>query len=88
MKKMILLFLGLFILGCAYEGTSLKTYFENPRSLIKDPHFGEYKQKRDALESQYLKKEITYSEYVQKMDELDQAYAKEVQQRNQKISGE
>jgi len=85
MKKAMMLILLLGLLGCAYEGERLSTYLEDPRAIIRDPHFGNYKEKRDALESQYLKKEITYAEYVGQMNELDDNYSREVQERDEII---
>ena len=90
MKKAIL-FLALWGLtgGCAYEGRALNDYIEQPQTIIQDPHFESYKEKRDALESQYLRKEIPYADYVQKTKELDDSYAKQVQKRDAIItSGE
>jgi len=81
MKKAILLISAVVLIGCTYEGEKLSTYLQHPRTFIKDPHFANYKDKRDDLESQYLKKELTYAEYVEKMDELDETYSKEVQER-------
>ncbi|HBG61459.1 MAG: hypothetical protein A2Y03_01455 [Omnitrophica WOR_2 bacterium GWF2_38_59] len=85
-KKGLLVILAMILVGCSYQGQKLSSYFENPRSIIKDPHFTSYKEKRDALESQYLQRDITYADYVQGMDELDESYAKEVQERDAKIS--
>lgn len=87
-KKGLLVVLAILLVGCTYEGQKLSAYFESPRSLIKDPHFTNYKEKRDALESQYLQREISYADYVKGMDELDESYAKEVQERDAKISAD
>jgi len=86
MKKIIYFFLAMTLIGCTYEGQNLRTYLEDPGSIVKDPHFSDYKEKRDALESQYLRKEITYAEYVEKMEELDVKYENEVRQRDTIIS--
>jgi len=86
MKKLPLMIMIALLAGCTYEGTTLRDVFEDPRSLIKDSHFTDYKEKRDALESQYLSKEITYVEYVEKMNELDNKYSGEVKERNDKIA--
>ncbi len=85
-KKLLLLFVAIALIGCAYEGQELKTYIKNPRWFIKDPHFANYKDKRNALESSYLNKELTYAEYVEEMNGLDETYAKEVQERDAKIA--
>ena len=86
MKKIFLVIISLVFLGCTYEGNTLSDYLSDPRSIIRDPHFGEYQESRDELERQYLKKEISYAEYVEKMDELDKQYTKEVEQRNEILS--
>lgn len=84
MKNIMVICLALFMFGCTYEGSSLQGYIDDPRTIVKDPHFAGYKEKRDHLESQYLNKEITYADYVAAVDELDQTYNKEVQERNSK----
>ena len=88
-KKLLLLicvtsFVGL-VSGCVYEGRKLSDYMENPRSFIRDPHFADYKNKRDALESRYLNKEIDYAQYTERMDKLDNQYTKEINERNAKL---
>lgn len=81
MKKGLLLLCALTLLGCTYG----QDYLKNPETIIRDPHFSAYKQKRDDLESAYLRKEITYAEYIEQRDRLDEIYAREVQERNAKI---
>ncbi len=85
MKKIIILILAVILTGCAYEGKRLGEYFGDPRSFIKDPHFAEYKEKRNVLENQYLQKSISYAEYMEQMNKLDENYAREVQERDRKI---
>jgi len=85
MKKIVFLILALFLVGCTYEGQSLQDYIQNPRSIIRDPHFTEYKEEREAIESQYLNKELTYAEYVEKMDVLEEQYTRDVQKRTKII---
>jgi len=80
MRKILLLFFVVAIAG----GISC-TYLENPETLIRDPHFAEYKQSRDDLEREYLQKKITYAEYLEQRRQLDEIYTKEVQERNSKI---
>ena len=82
------MFIVLFLLcaGCTYEGRKLSEYIEEPQTIIKDPQFETYQEKRDALEKQYLRKKITYAEYVEKTEELDAAYSKEVQKREDIIA--
>jgi hypothetical protein len=80
-KKILVLMCALMLLGCSYG----KDYLENPEKFIRDPHFAAYKDKRDALESSYLRKEITYAEYIEQRDKLDDQYDKEVQKRTSVI---
>ena len=81
-KKSLLLFCVLALAGCSYG----QNYLENPETLIRDPHFADYKDKRDNLERQYLRKEITYVEYIEGKDRLDEKYDREVQARTDIIS--
>ncbi len=84
MKKSLLLLCALVLFGCTYG----QDYLKNPTSFIRDPHFTEYKNTRDDLESSYLSKEITYAEYIEQKDKIDEKYSKEVQERNSKISAQ
>lgn len=88
-QRMIGVFLLSMVLGCTYAGQQeLKEYWYDPKTWIKDPHFANYKQKRDELEEQYLQKNITYAEYLEKRTGLDEEYAREVEERNAIIRGE
>ena len=80
-KKILLLACVLVLCGCTYG----QDYLEDPGSLIIDPHFEAYKNKRDDLELRYLHKEITYAEYIQQKSGLDERYEQEVQERTDKI---
>jgi hypothetical protein len=82
MKNIALIVMTVMLFGCAYKGENLETYVDEPANILKDPHYGHYKEERDALESQYLRKEIDYAVYTQKIEELDAKYNKEVDQRN------
>ena len=82
MKKSLLLFCMIVLFGCTYG----QDYLKNPSSFIRDPHFTEYKNKRDDLERSYLHKEITYAEYIEQKNKIDEQYSKEVQERNSKIA--
>ena len=84
MKKSLLLLCMFVLFGCSYG----QDYLKNPTSFIRDPHFTEYKNTRDDLESSYLSKEITYAEYIEQKDKIDEKYSKEVQERNAKISSQ
>ena len=81
LKKYLVLMCVLTLVGCTYG----QEYLENPETILRDPHFTGYKQKRDDLEREYLHKDITYAEYIEKRDHLDNTYAREVQERNAKI---
>ena len=86
---MMLLFLASAIVGCTYAGErELRDYINEPATIVQDPHFGNYKEKLDALEKQYLEKEITYAQYLEQKTALDDQYTKEVEERNQKIMGQ
>ena len=88
-KKMILLCLVCVLAGCTYAGErDLEDYVNDPKTWITDPHFANYEKDRDALERQYLQRDISYAEYLEKQKALDEKYAQEVQERNEKISGE
>ena len=88
MKQFMTLLLITVLAGCAYKGKNLQQYLNEPQSLIRDPHFEGYKNSRDEVESLYLKKKITYAEYLEKVKQMDEVYAKEVQERNTKITSE
>lgn len=86
-KKMMALCLIGVLAGCTYAGErTLGEYMHDPKTWIKDPHFANYKEKRDQLESQYLQKEISYSEYLEQRTALDDQYAREVREREKIIS--
>ena len=85
MKKIIFIMLMFVLVGCSVGKEKLETYIDEPENIIKDPHFTSYKEKLDALESEYLKKKITYAEYLDRKKELDDTYAKEVKERSEKI---
>lgn len=85
----MLLVLVSVIAGCTYAGErELSDYINEPSTIIRDPHFANYKEKLDALEKQYLEKQITYAQYLEQKTVLDDQYNKEVEERNQKIMGE
>lgn len=86
MKKFIWILALLLLAGCTYQGGG-EYALDDPESLIKDPHFTHYQEKRDALESRYLKKEITYADYLEQVKELDDTYTQEVEKRTEIIDG-
>ena len=88
-KKMILLFLASVLAGCTYAGErELSDYINEPSTIVQDPHFGNYKEKLNAVEKEYLEKKITYAQYLEQKTALDDRYNKEVEERNQKIMGQ
>ena len=87
MKKFIFGLL-LLVVGCSYKGQNLETYVDEPQTILRDPHFANYQEARDHLESEYLQKKMTYGEYLEKKKELDDKYTKEVQKRDAIISSE
>lgn len=91
MKKLMpVIVLTFFLLGCSdYSGQgALKNFLVHPETWLKDPHFTEYKENRDELESAYLNKEITYAEYVKQKEELDERYDAQVKERNKILSSQ
>lgn len=74
MKNWNLLFVVLFIVGCSYGVDRIST-------LVKDPDFAAYQEKKDDLESRYLRKQITYAQYLSQKKQLDDQYTKGVQHR-------
>ena len=84
MKKMLILIFLIGLAGCAdYTGQERITEFlVHPESWLKDPHYAEYKENSDALESKYLAGGIPYAEYVEKKKDLDLKYDREVKERN------
>lgn len=82
MKNLIwLLSIGL-LFGCTYDGKSLQSYWEEPKDILKDPHFAEYRTKRENLEREYLNRDITYSEYIEKRDAMEKEYERDIQRRD------
>lgn len=85
MKKIIGTLALVLLVGCSYQGEDLDTYLDDPKSLIRDPHYSSYEKKKDALESKYLRKEITYAVYLEETKKLDDTYSKEVDERTKII---
>ncbi|MCB9747643.1 MAG: hypothetical protein H6755_04460 [Candidatus Omnitrophica bacterium] len=79
MKKYLLVVVLSFVLtGCAEK---LQGYIDQPESFFRDPHYDHYKNELEAIESAYLKKEMSYAQYLDKKQELENKYSKEVQER-------
>lgn len=80
MNKVILSIFLLLAAGCSY--------LDEPGKLLKDQHYVAYQEKLSALESSYLKNEMTYAEYLEKKKEIDDMYGKEVKDRAAAIEGQ
>jgi len=80
-KKPLLMICMMMILGCTYG----QDYLDDPQSFIRDPHFADYKDHLNDLESSYLNKEISYAQYIEQKQRLDYKYEREVKERNSKI---
>lgn len=85
-KKLLLSFFLCIAAGCAYKGKTIGEYLDDPKTLIQDPHYMSYREKRDQLEADYLNKKITYSDYLNAVKALDGNYSKEVYERNEIIT--
>ncbi len=87
MKKFLMLFLVLFLIGCSYAGKEpWHNYLHVPRTWLMDPHFAEYKQARDALELEHIRGGCTYAEYKEKIQQLNKKYEQEVKKREETLS--
>ncbi len=84
----LLVFFFFVVSGCTYETNEFQAFIENSKTLLQDPHFARYKEKRADLERQYLQKRLTYADYIAQRDKLDLLYAKEVQERTKIIEGQ
>jgi len=85
LQKTIILVLLINLAGCAYKGRNLEEYVDYPETILKDPHFVNYREKKDSLERMYLRKEISYEQYLRQKNELDTKYSREVEERESKI---
>jgi len=68
---------GFSISGCAC--------LDNTDGFLCDPHFKKYQDKKDELESWYLRGKIDYAEYKRKRDDLDAQYDHEVDEREKSM---
>ena len=82
MKKIIFVIFAFALLGCSAEQQRMESYMDDPSTILKDPHYTEYQEKMDSLESEYLSKKITYAEYLERKQKLEETYNKEVKDRN------
>lgn len=76
------------IMGCVLLFAAGCSYLDDPKTILKDPHYGAYQEKLNTLESSYLKNEMTYAEYLEKKKEIDDMYGKEVKDRAAAIEGQ
>ena len=82
-KNYFMFFALVMFMGCTYKGQQdVETYLDEPATILRDPHFANYEQARDHLESEYLQKKISYADYLEKKKVLDDQYSKEVQTRD------
>lgn len=88
MKKFFLVLAVVLATGCSYPKHNFESYVDNPGEILKDPHYADYREKMDALESSYLQKKITYVEYQDKKKDLEDQYTDQVNKRNEVIYGE
>jgi len=64
--------------GCTY-GT------EQFKSIMSDPHYKQYQEKLDKLETSYLNGNTDYPEYLERKKEIEETYTIEVQRREEVI---
>ena len=88
MKKMIIFILAVGLLGCSYGKQHVEYMLDNPPGVLADPLYEDYEAHLDALERQYLRKEISYADYVEQKQELEDQYARESNKRIAIIEGE
>ena len=82
MRKIIFVFSAVVLLGCSAQQQRFESYMDDPATFLKDPHYAEYQEKADALESKYLSKQISFADYTEQKQKLDDLYNKEVKQRD------
>ncbi|MFA5087545.1 MAG: hypothetical protein WC552_00760 [Candidatus Omnitrophota bacterium] len=78
----------LFLVGCSACAHSFRSYLDDPRLILKDPHYAAYQGKVTAVEHSYLRGQMDYAEYLEARKQIDEDYAKEVQSRDRIIRGE
>ena len=79
MNKILLGIVFLCVAGCSY--------LDDPKTILKDPHYAAYHEKLETLESSYLNNEMAYAEYLQKKKDIEDMYGKEVRDRAAAIEG-
>ena len=85
MKKIILFLMFTALVGCA---DTIRSYVEEPQTILRDPHYAQYQEDAKTLERSYLDGQITYAVYLERKKQLDDKYNKEVMERESMISGE
>jgi hypothetical protein len=88
MKKFLIVVFVFVLFGCAENQQRFRSYVDDPGTFLKDPHYAEYQENLNDLESSYLSKEISYSEYLKQKSQLDNDYERDVQRRTKTIYGE
>jgi hypothetical protein len=87
MKKIGIGLLMLSLLGCSQGGAGFQSMIDDPRTILKDPHYAAYQQNLDDLERRYLRREITYVKYLEEKKQFDDTYDQEVKEREGIIGG-
>ena len=77
----VLLYL-FFLSGCAER---IESIVDDPGTILQDPGFAGYQQRLDALESQYLRKEMTYAEYLERKKAIDESYEQEIRKQKETL---
>ncbi|MDP2653010.1 MAG: hypothetical protein Q8Q08_03155 [Candidatus Omnitrophota bacterium] len=85
MRYLMLTVVLLAAAGCASGTERLQTIMDDPSAILADPDFAQYQEQSDALESRYLRKDITYAEYLERKKQLDEQYAGHVQKQRETV---
>lgn len=78
MKNILVVLLVVFFAGCAETSQRIDSIVDDPGTIFQDPDFAAYEQELNALEKQYLQKEITYAQYLEGRKQLEENYEREV----------
>lgn len=81
MKRLGIVLAFVFLAGCQYSSERIKTYIDDPKTILEDPLSVEHQEAIDALERDYLQKKITYADYLDGKRQLEEDYSRGVQGR-------